>query len=213
MAYVLGFFTADGCLTINPRGSHYIEFTNNDIDVLEKIREALQSKHKIGNKTKNKINQKNGYRLQVGNQEMFKDLKELGFMVRKSKIIQMPRVPYKFFPDFLRGYFDGDGCISYGKYKYKDRKSKKFHILIRFICYNKIFLEQLSIIIEKLIKTKGKTIFYHERAYSLAYSVTDSLKIINKMYKIKGIWMDRKYNSCKKALKMYNDIKNSKISI
>lgn len=47
MAYILGFFTADGCLTVNPRGSHYIEFVCNDKDVLEKIRDVMGSKHKI----------------------------------------------------------------------------------------------------------------------------------------------------------------------
>ena len=49
MAYVLGFFAADGCLTINrKRGNKYIEFVSTDKDIIEKIRYCLQSGHKIG---------------------------------------------------------------------------------------------------------------------------------------------------------------------
>ena len=55
MAYVLGFFCADGNLTIGKRNNHYIEFTNCDKYILGKIRKALKSNHRISkNKRKNK---------------------------------------------------------------------------------------------------------------------------------------------------------------
>lgn len=47
MAYVIGFFTADGCMIRNKRGAHFIEFQITDKDILIKIRKVLQSNHKI----------------------------------------------------------------------------------------------------------------------------------------------------------------------
>jgi intein-encoded DNA endonuclease-like protein len=204
MAYVLGFFTADGCMTINPRGSHFIEFSSNDCDVLEKIKIAMGSGHKIGCRKYNSKRLQDSYRLQIGSKEIFNDLESLGFTVNKSKIVKFPRVPSKYFADFLRGYFDGDGCVSFGAYYYKDRKNKKYHIITRFTCANKSFLIDLSNQIKKLVRTEGNSIFLGNGAYDLSYSVNDSLKILKFIYNKPSIYLDRKFKSCKMAIEGYN---------
>jgi len=38
MAYVLGFFAADGNMLKNRRGAHFMEFTSTDKDIIVKIR-------------------------------------------------------------------------------------------------------------------------------------------------------------------------------
>ncbi len=47
MAYVLGFFAADGTMIKNKRGAHFIEFDITDKEILLKIRKTLGSNHKI----------------------------------------------------------------------------------------------------------------------------------------------------------------------
>ena len=47
MAYVLGFFAADGCMIKNKRGAHFIEFHITDKNLLFAIRAAMRSNHKI----------------------------------------------------------------------------------------------------------------------------------------------------------------------
>ena len=47
MAYVLGFFCADGAMTINPRGSKYIDFCITDGDLLLKIKRCFRSEQSI----------------------------------------------------------------------------------------------------------------------------------------------------------------------
>ena len=53
MAYVLGFFAADGNLTLGKRGNHFIEFTSCDKEIIEKIREAMGCTHKISIRERN----------------------------------------------------------------------------------------------------------------------------------------------------------------
>lgn len=61
---------------------------------------------------------------------MCKDISTLGAIKNKSLTLTFPSddiVPKKFKRDFIRGYFDGDGCIWNGKRKkmvVKDSASK-----------------------------------------------------------------------------------------
>jgi len=47
MAYILGFFTADGTMIKNRRGAHFIEFQITDRNLLRKIKRSFGSNHKI----------------------------------------------------------------------------------------------------------------------------------------------------------------------
>lgn len=73
MAYVLGFFTADGNMIKNKRGACFIEFYGTDRDIIEKIKILLNSNHKIGVRHMEKINEnwKTAYRLQIGSKIIF----------------------------------------------------------------------------------------------------------------------------------------------
>ena len=108
MAYVLGFIYADGNLIHTKRGTWFWSLQITDKDILEEIKKALDSSHIVSKKKKHE-NQKQSYRFQVGSKNMCEDLIRLGLTERKSKTILLPTVPKKYFPDFLRGYFDGDG--------------------------------------------------------------------------------------------------------
>ena len=47
MAYVLGFFAADGYMTVNKRGGHFWCIDIADRKHIEKIKKVIQSNHKI----------------------------------------------------------------------------------------------------------------------------------------------------------------------
>ena len=142
MAYVLGFFTADGNMIRNKRGAHFISIEITDKEILEKIRNAIGSNHKIGVRKKD-FPEKDSYRLQIGGKNIFEDLTQLGLTPNKSKTIDLPKIPNEYFSDFLRGYFDGDGCISFGIYDRKDRRSKNYLFNSRFTSGSRKFLEDL----------------------------------------------------------------------
>ncbi len=182
MSYVLGFFCADGSMIINPRGSHYIEFQNTEPGLLEKFRDCLNSNHKISKNTKNK-NWKPFYRMQIGSKEIFNDLLKLNISPKKKTRLQLPKIPNSYFPDFVRGYFDGDGNIWYGYQHKKGRKKATRVLLARFTNGNKKFLTDLASQLTKRIKlSKTPSILFHSGAYRLSYSTNDSIKLYKFIY-------------------------------
>ncbi len=208
MAYVLGFFTADGDMFTNPRGAHYFAFTSTDYELIDKIKEFLNSEHKIGSK-KGETNKKIGYRLQIGSKMMFNDLIELGLTPNKSKTIRLPKIPKLYFNHFLRGYFDGDGCISFGFYKRKNRNSDNFIITTRFSSGNILFLKDLWKKIKENVNIQGGGINKKKKGgFDLVFSIRDSLKIYNFIYKDieKDYFLKRKYNTFQKAIKQYGPV-------
>ena len=78
MAYVLGFFTADGNMIKNKRGAHFIEFEITDKDLLHAIRGLLESNHKITER-KRRDSWKKAYRLQIGSKVIFNDFRTYAF--------------------------------------------------------------------------------------------------------------------------------------
>lgn len=183
MAYVLGFFAADGCMIKNKREAHFIEFGITDLDLLENIRKELDSNHQITVRASSRKNWKESYRLQIGCKEMFYDLLKIGFTPVKSKTLEMPKVPTIYLKDFVRGYFDGDGNVTITEYKRADRKNKMFKtILSGFTCGSKSFLEDLHFILKKVANMKGGTLNFGSNAYRLYFSVNDTRCLYGFMY-------------------------------
>lgn len=205
MAYILGFFAADGTLTFNrKRKNHYIEFTSIDYEILEKIRKLIKSRHKIGTK-KRESKWKKAYRLQIGSKEIFKDLIHLGFTPNKSLTVVFPIVPADYLNHFIRGYFDGDGYCSFCRYKRKDRPSRGRAILTGFVSGSRIFLEKLRDVLRKYAGTNGGTLHFHDGGYRLVYSFKDSQKVYSFLYKNLNniLYLKRKFLNFEQAFKKY----------
>jgi hypothetical protein len=203
MAYVLGFFTADGNMTKNKRKAHFIEFEITDKELLYKIRELLGSNHKITARKRGE-RWKVSYRLQIGSKEIFSDLIKLGMVPNKSKVIKLPKVPKKYFSDFVRGYFDGDGYIGYGIYDRKYRKSKKHFLGSCFTSGSKIFLEGLLEVFRKNKILEKGFIYRKKRGFDLVFSINDTKKLFNFMYNDleNKLFLERKYDKFRKGLKL-----------
>jgi intein-encoded DNA endonuclease-like protein len=200
MAYVLGFFAADGTMIVNKRGAHFIEFHITDREILKKIKKVMGSEHKISIRDEGNANYKLGYRLQIGSKEMFVDLSKHGFTPNKSKIIKFPHVPQKFLGDFVRGYFDGDGCIYFKKHRAKDRRKARWVFSSRFTSGSKKFLLELHNQLRPMIK-KG-TIYDKRRGFELVLSHHDSVALYKLMYHndCQSLYLDRKYRLFHKAI-------------
>jgi hypothetical protein len=110
MAYVLGYWWADGCMRIKSNtGAHEIEIASNDRDHLETIAQTIG-----GNFDLRKVSVHSScYKIIFCSKEMYRDLKTLGGTPRKSMTIGFPEVPTALLPHFVRGVVDGDGTLSW----------------------------------------------------------------------------------------------------
>ena len=181
MAYVLGFFTADGNMIKNKRGAHFISIQITDGRLLEKIKKSLRSNHKIYVR-EGGANRKTNYQLQMGSKEIYSDLLALGIKPNKSKSVALPKIPEVFMPDFVRGYFDGDGSVNVCEYRKKDRKSPSVVLTARFISGSRKFLAALKLSLRKYAGLKGGSLFRHSRSWCLSFSILDSVKLYDYMY-------------------------------
>ena len=114
-AYWLGFIMADGC--IYKGADKYslrlqINLKSSDIEHLEKFQRAINSSYKIQVK---KVGNSETCILKINSTKFCKDLIKHGVTERKSIVCQYPKIPEELNIHFIRGYFDGDGCICIGK--------------------------------------------------------------------------------------------------
>ena len=197
MAYVLGFLYADGNVTDATKSSRtqYIKFSSKDKDILYAIKKALKSDYPISFEPPRKNLHRNGiykssglFNLRIGSKEMFLDLRKIGVVTNKSKVIEFPTyLPNKYLSYFVRGYFDGDGSVVFNKKKW---------IRVVFTSGSKHFLEQLSTKLSKILKIRKRPVCLSHYSYQLYYFTQEGLKILNFIYgnaKIDKLYLRRKY--------------------
>lgn len=109
-AYYLGLFFADGCNHIGTKGNQIaLSLHKKDIDILEKFSKLIYDKSNIKTFRNQKI-------CIIYSKHMSDSLTSHGCTPRKSLTLQFPQtIPDHLMNHFLRGYFDGDGCIYLGK--------------------------------------------------------------------------------------------------
>ena len=207
MAYVLGFFAADGYITVNKRGGQFWCIQITDKKLLESIKEVTKSEHRISVRLPKKSGESVLYRFQVGSIEMCEDLRRLGFSEKKTKSLAIPNIPKKYFSDFVRGYFDGDGNVWSGL-MHKSRKTHTLVIQTVFTSCSGKFLEKMRerlqvFNIERGVlrqRKQGKGSYYR-----LVYSVLNSLKLYDFMYNELGtskLFLKRKRSVFEEYIKM-----------
>ena len=204
MAYVLGFFAADGNMIKNRRGAHFIAFYSNDRKLLEAMKAALGSNHKIGERIYKSEKKATSFQLQLGSREIFDDLLRIGMSPAKSLTLRLPRVPDTYFRDFVRGYFDGDGCVYFKKHHVKDRKKMRWVFSSRFTSGSRTFLDSFHERLRSYGLKKGfVTCKKLGRGFDLVFSHNDSVALFHLMYDTmpdSGLYLVRKFKKFAKAL-------------
>lgn len=109
-AYWLGFLYADGNIYQNKL---QLRLGKKDWNHLKKFKSFIRSNHKI-------YKDGNCYGIQIRSPQIVSSLIALGLIKNKTQKIKFPStklVPNKFINNFILGYFDGDGCCSYNKFR------------------------------------------------------------------------------------------------
>jgi hypothetical protein len=117
-AYFLGFLAADGCMT-NPQKSNVSRYVRlsiqeRDREIVEKLARELETDAPL---RRTHSSYKGGsfwfVDLQMNSVQMYEDLEMHGLHPGKSWTLKPPYgVPDELLHDFVRGFFDGDGCVA-----------------------------------------------------------------------------------------------------
>ncbi len=196
MAYVLGYLYADGSLedAWYLRGK-YIRVSSIDKSSIELIHNLLESHHPISIKKRN-LPCKDQYLLRIGSHRLYYALTKHGLFPNKSLSVQFPPIPQLYFKDFLRGYFDGDGCVFLERAKGITKKLIIKKLSIIFTSGSKIFIERLHAHVSKIICENKKIhrIYNSNRAFQIRYSTCESIKLFTLLYDNipKGLFLKRK---------------------
>jgi hypothetical protein len=184
-AYWLGFLYADGCINERAKSSNLeITLCEQDKEHLYKLRQAIQGDMPIKLKH-TKLNGKvfNSYRLTVCSTELCEDLSKLGCVANKSLILQFPNfLEENLYKHFIRGYLDGDGCISTrcrvsicGTYDFLYDMQEHF-------------IDKLQVTKVSILSDKRRKHYQYERVGK------NSLKILEYLYTDAKVYLDIKYN-------------------
>jgi hypothetical protein len=114
-AYFLGLMYADG--SISDR-SIIISLQERDCNILEKFKKIIGYTGPLRYVNKKNKKWQNHKILCIYSRELVKDLTLLGCGKRKTYNLKFPKINKQYYSHFIRGVFDGDGCIISNKNGY-----------------------------------------------------------------------------------------------
>lgn len=208
-AYWLGFMCADGnvehpkCCK-NARRLKII-LAWKDKELLEKLKTKISSDFKIRSELSHDHPSSKFAVLEINSVKIASDIKKLGCIENKTLQLQFPtetQVPLKFQYAFIRGYFDGDGCVWEGKRQFKIFPSRPKGRTVHNVKFNITgyipFITALQDVLVRDLKfKKTKLGLYTFRTNSpictLEYSGRKNLKTFyDYIYKDASIYLERK---------------------
>ena len=198
-AYWLGFLYADGFIeSKRESGSQKFGITLSQIDRghVEKFKQCLNATYEIKDYKGSGYN-KDGWmsRLLITSQKMVDDLKALGCVENKTKILKFPtekQVPKDFQFDFIRGYIDGDGTIYYSNGAYRFGCLGTYDMILR---------------IKEILQLDTEILQEHPERCTDIYTISGAalkyFKSLYNMYDKATIYLDRKYELYQKIKEKY----------
>lgn len=182
MAYCLGFIAADGHVWKN-RPYLTIGISKKDRYVLEYIVKNVSPDTKI-RPTRNNI------QINIYSKQIHKDLSTLGIKNNKTKNLNIDfNIPDEFFGDYLRGFFDGDGCI----WVHKKPRQKDYYYA-NIVCMSEKFIDYIKnrLIFGKKYKRKTRN---GNDYFELKFNQIECIKLFDIMYYDKNCFkLQRKYD-------------------
>lgn len=188
-AYWLGFLYADGAIESSTNGCE-LSLQLLDAEHLFKFKSDLQAKSKVNLDFKVKR-----CRFSVSNKDFKQDLINWGCTPRKSLTLTWNKNLDTLSDDlkiaFIRGYFDGDGCLTH---TYSDTKKQRFTISTNLLGTKSFLTSVLSFLSKFDINgTWYKDPNTNENIMTLMFNKRNSVKLLNLLYTNANCYLTRKY--------------------
>ena len=202
-AYLLGFYVADGSID-EKRKTFRIHLSECDEEIINLYKTFIskdarifkQHGHQILGRQGQIYLQKNFIGIDITSQELVQSLVDLGFGYNKSyQDLSLPTLSDELIPHFIRGLFDGDGCITV--WYVPENKSRKERVRAKFDIVQK--KSNILFQIQKIFTSQGieSSVNYLKRddMYRLSVGSKDSLeKIFKLLYSDANFYLTRKFN-------------------
>lgn len=192
-AYWLGFIYADGNVNTTDNSMSKpnrltVNASGEDGEHLRKFMESIQYTGELRFQIQPiSYSETPSYRVQCNSVKFVSDLMNLGCVPRKTSDSHLPPISLEMIRHFIRGYFDGDGCISPTNRVGEFSITSEPNILLEI---QQVFMKELG-----LSQTKLKTYKHTTVACSLRYGGRANLtKLYDYMYSNATIYMQRKYD-------------------
>lgn len=199
-AYFLGLLMADGC--VSDKNTVTLTLKECDKHIIDALIKELETNSPLKFIKNDKNNQSNYYTVTFYSKKLCKSLIKLGCIPRKTHLLKwdVSFMDEKLINHFVRGYFDGDGCISYRLHKGKYLKST-----INFTS-SKCFCEGLSMLIKQKFKYNMYMSTRHKNSNTKTVELSGNIQnknIINWLYKDANIFLKRKREKSESFLNLY----------
>jgi len=169
-AYFIGFMCADGCV-LEKKNEVAIRLKSDDAYILDKFKKEiyLDDRHLNEEERETTFGYSKTIKFVVNNKHFRDKCIELGITPRKTFTLKPINIPKDLMYHFIRGYFDGDGCI------YVNKHGTSVSIL-----GTKEFLEDIKTTI--LLNTNIKHIKIREKLLCKNNMLLYELRICGKYY-------------------------------
>ena len=201
-AYLLGFYAADGNIN-EKRKTFRIHLQKQDAELVYLYKDIISPDAYLFTKEEHQTTGRNGIvvtahesiGVDINSITICQDLVKLGFGYNKSySDLHIPSIPEHLKRHFIRGYFDGDGCITtylakeVGK---KDRVRSRFDIDSKTIC---ICNEIIKFFSNHDIKVNINYLKRDDMYRVTTSSRKELTKIFHLLYDNANFYLSRKFN-------------------
>lgn len=194
--YIIGLIAADGNLFNDYHKNKFkvsISQNSKDIKLLNDVNDLICETNLVHTRKNVNLSELSFY-----NETIYNEIKKYKITENKSLTLKFPdNIPSKYIHDFIRGYFDGDGSLSIGKYN---------KLTIQFLG-TRDFLDGIVKIINNKFGFSYKNINDTKTNIKcLRYFTKEARTIMRWLYKDKNcLKLKRKYNKFKNYSVIFND--------
>ena len=189
-AYWLGFIWADGCIsksneTDKSETRLTINISQKDRAILEQFIIDIESNYKIYEyiPSEETYSDHPMSKVVINSVELCRDLRQHGLTLGPSRTFPWKSIPEELHRHFIRGFFDGDGCICES---------------LSFIGYKELLIDIQSILIKDCALNRTKLIAYPNKVaevYDLRYGGKQQLtRLYHYIYDNTSIYLSRKHD-------------------
>lgn len=201
-AYLLGFYAADGSID-EKRKTLRIHLQKQDSELVYLYKDVISpdartylvKEHQTKGRNGKIITAHESFGVDITSSELCSSLVDLGVGYNKSKCeLNIPDIPYNLIRHFIRGYFDGDGCIT-GWLAIEKGKSDRFRYSFDICGKTKTLLNEfIDFFLDHNIKLNLNYLKRDDMYRIKTSSKKEVEKIFHLLYDNSNFYLKRKYD-------------------